>query len=63
MNPNTDDLITPEEFAREAKVHPETIRRLCRQGRLEHVRVGAHIRVPRSALVPRKARSGAGEED
>lgn len=62
MNPN-DELMTIEAFAKAAKVHPETARRLAREGRLEHVRIGGQIRVPRSALVPRKARSGAGEED
>lgn len=43
-------LVSVREVAGELGVHPETIRRLIHDGRLDAVRVGRVLRVHRSAL-------------
>jgi excisionase family DNA binding protein len=43
-------LVSVREVAGELGVHPETIRRLIHDGRLDAVRVGRVLRVHRSAV-------------
>lgn len=46
-------LFTIQEFAQIAQMHEESVRRLCRQGRLTHLRIGGpggHIRIPSRVL-------------
>jgi excisionase family DNA binding protein len=43
-------LVSVREVASELGVHPETIRRLIHDGRLDAVRVGRVLRVHRSAV-------------
>ena len=43
-------LYSVREVADQLGVHPETIRRLIHEGRLEAVRVGRLLRVPKDAL-------------
>lgn len=44
------ELVSVREVARRLGVHPETIRRLIHDGRLEAVRVGRVLRVESSEL-------------
>jgi excisionase family DNA binding protein len=44
------NLVSVREVARELGVHPETIRRLIHDGRLDAVRVGRVLRVHREAV-------------
>ena len=44
------DLYTADELAERLSVHPETIRRLGREGKLERVKVGRSVRF----AMPRK---------
>ncbi len=46
----TDELVSVREVAGRLGVHPETIRRLIHDGRLEGVRVGRLLRVRRTDL-------------
>jgi excisionase family DNA binding protein len=46
----TDELVSVRDVATQLGVHPETIRRLIHDGRLEGVRVGRLLRVRRSDL-------------
>ena len=48
------ELLTVKEAARAARVHEQTIRRLIHEKALPSVRVGSQLRVPRSALEPKK---------
>jgi excisionase family DNA binding protein len=43
-------LYSVREVADELGVHPETVRRLIHEGRLDAVRVGRLLRVPRESL-------------
>jgi len=44
------DLVSVREVAEQLGVHPETIRRLIHDGRLDAVRVGRVLRVHREAV-------------
>lgn len=44
------ELVSVREVARRLGVHPETIRRLIHDGRLDAVRIGRVLRVEASAL-------------
>jgi excisionase family DNA binding protein len=50
MDRENGGLISVREVARQLGVHPETIRRLIHDGRLDAVRVGRVLRVPREAV-------------
>jgi excisionase family DNA binding protein len=59
-----DELLTPNEIAKELRVTGETVRAWCRSGRLEATRAGWSYRIKRSDLdaflkaskeVPKKA--------
>lgn len=39
--PDNDELLTVDEVARRLKLHPETIRRWIREGRLKAVKLGS----------------------
>ena len=43
-------LFTVQEFAEHVRMHEESIRRLCREGTLKHIRVGQQIRIPSGVL-------------
>lgn len=45
-----DELLTVFEAAEELRKHPQTVRKMLRDGRLEGHRVGKAIRVKRSEL-------------
>lgn len=47
-----DRLLSPRDFARESGLHPETVRRLCRQGDLPAIRYGKRgaWRIPANAV-------------
>jgi excisionase family DNA binding protein len=45
VDPNRDELFSVRDVAHRLGVHPETIRRLIHDGRLEAVRVGRVLRV------------------
>jgi len=46
-----DELLTIDEVAAELKLHPDTIRRYIREGKLKQIRVGGTaIRIRRSEL-------------
>jgi excisionase family DNA binding protein len=45
-----DSLVSVRDVAQQLGVHPETIRRLIHDGRLDAVRVGRVLRVHREAL-------------
>jgi excisionase family DNA binding protein len=45
VEPNRDELYSVRDVAHRLGVHPETIRRLIHDGRLEAVRVGRVLRV------------------
>jgi excisionase family DNA binding protein len=47
---NSDALVSVRDVAHQLGVHPETIRRLIHDGRLDAVRVGRVLRVHRAAL-------------
>jgi excisionase family DNA binding protein len=49
-DPELDSLYSVREVAARLGVHPETIRRLIHDGRLDAVRVGRVLRVPRHAV-------------
>lgn len=50
MNEDPSALVSVREVADQLGVHPETIRRLIHDGRLDAVRVGRVLRVYRAAL-------------
>jgi excisionase family DNA binding protein len=50
MNEDPSTLVSVREVADHLGVHPETIRRLIHDGRLDAVRVGRVLRVHRAAL-------------
>ena len=50
VDPQPDSLYSVREVAGQLGVHPETIRRLIHDGRLDAVRVGRVLRVHRQAL-------------
>ena len=50
MNEDPSTLVSVREVADQLGVHPETIRRLIHDGRLDAVRVGRVLRVHRAAL-------------
>jgi excisionase family DNA binding protein len=50
VDPHPDSLYSVREVAGQLGVHPETIRRLIHDGRLDAVRVGRVLRVHRQAL-------------
>ena len=50
MNEDPSALVSVREVADQLGVHPETIRRLIHDGRLDAVRVGRVLRVHRAAL-------------
>jgi excisionase family DNA binding protein len=50
MNEDPSALVSVREVADQLGVHPETIRRLIHDGRLDAVRVGRVLRVHRTAL-------------
>jgi excisionase family DNA binding protein len=50
MDPHQASLFTVREVAGQLGVHPETIRRLIHDGRLDAVRVGRVLRVDADAL-------------
>jgi excisionase family DNA binding protein len=50
MNEDPSGLVSVREVADQLGVHPETIRRLIHDGRLDAVRVGRVLRVHRAAL-------------
>ena len=50
MNEDPSELVSVREVADQLGVHPETIRRLIHDGRLDAVRVGRVLRVHRAAL-------------
>jgi excisionase family DNA binding protein len=50
MNEEPSALVSVREVADQLGVHPETIRRLIHDGRLDAVRVGRVLRVHRAAL-------------
>lgn len=45
-----DEYLLPEEFAREASVHPETVRRWLREGIINGKKFGRKWRIPKSEL-------------
>ena len=49
-DPQPDSLYSVREVAGQLGVHPETIRRLIHDGRLDAVRVGRVLRVHRNAV-------------
>lgn len=54
------DLLSPAEAARELELTPASVRRLCNEGRLDHVRVSTGRLIPRDAVEElREARSSA----
>jgi excisionase family DNA binding protein len=50
VGPDPDRLVSVREVASQLGVHPETIRRLIHDGRLDAVRVGRVLRVHREAV-------------
>jgi excisionase family DNA binding protein len=50
VDPQPDTLYSVREVAGQLGVHPETIRRLIHDGRLDAVRVGRVLRVHRKAV-------------
>lgn len=49
------DLLTPEEAAERAKLHPQTIRRMCARGELHALKLAGKWRIPeKSLLAPAK---------
>ncbi|MDX6402381.1 MAG: Helix-turn-helix domain [Gaiellaceae bacterium] len=50
LNEDPPGLVSVREVADQLGVHPETIRRLIHDGRLDAVRVGRVLRVHRAAL-------------
>jgi excisionase family DNA binding protein len=50
LDPRPDTMYSVREVAGQLGVHPETIRRLIHDGRLEAVRVGRILRVHRQAV-------------
>lgn len=50
IDPQPDTLYSVREVAGQLGVHPETIRRLIHDGRLDAVRVGRVLRVHRKAV-------------
>ena len=50
VDPNVESLYTVREVAGQLGVHPETIRRLIHDGRLDAVRVGRVLRVHKGAV-------------
>jgi excisionase family DNA binding protein len=46
----TVDLLTVQEFAQLAKMHPRSVYRLIAQGRIEHIKIGGAVRIPSSVL-------------
>lgn len=50
VDPQPETLYTVREVAGQLGVHPETIRRLIHDGRLDAVRVGRVLRVHRQAV-------------
>jgi excisionase family DNA binding protein len=50
LGDDPDGLISVREVAEQLGVHPETIRRLIHDGRLDAVRVGRVLRVHRQAV-------------
>jgi len=48
--PDSNNLVSVREVADQLGVHPETIRRLIHDGRLDAVRVGRVLRVHREAV-------------
>jgi len=50
LNEDPSALVSVREVADQLGVHPETIRRLIHDGRLDAVRVGRVLRVHRAAL-------------
>ena len=50
VDPHPDSLYSVREVAGQLGVHPETIRRLIHDGRLDAVRVGRVLRVHRTAV-------------
>lgn len=45
-------LLTVDEAARELGLHPETVRKMCRNGALSHRRVGRALRIDIDASRP-----------
>lgn len=59
-----DELLTIDEVAAELKLHPDTIRRYIREGKLKQTRVGGTaIRVRRSELNRFISEGEEGSED
>jgi excisionase family DNA binding protein len=50
VDPNVEGLYTVRDVAGQLGVHPETIRRLIHDGRLDAVRVGRVLRVHKRAV-------------
>lgn len=48
--PREDDRTSVREVAELLGVHPQTVRRLIHEGKLEGVRIGSGLFVPRAAL-------------
>ena len=55
--------LTVDEAAAELRLHPATIRRYIKDGRLRHTRIGKSIRIPRVALEAGLAEPAAPEGD
>ena len=43
-------LFTVQEFAEHVRMHEESVRRLCRENKIRHIRIGAQIRIPSGVL-------------
>lgn len=46
----SDEIYTVEQFAERLKLHPKTVLRFIREGRLRAVKVGRSYRIPKSSL-------------
>lgn len=46
----SDQFVTLAQASRQFSISQETLRRWCREGRLPHVKVGAHYRIAIDAL-------------
>ena len=57
---DTSVWVNPKEGANITGLNVQTIRRLCREEKLTHIRLGRSILIPRSALTPD---SGGDDQD
>jgi len=55
--PTTPDHVTVAEYARARSISESTVRVAIREGRLEVVRIGRAVRVPRDAAIGKRAKA------